>query len=50
MSPDEVFEKMKDAFDGTEFDAGSADAGDAGAAGMDAGLDAGPGIDTGEAA
>ena len=50
MSPDEVFEQMKDAFDGTEFDAGSADGGDAGTAGMDAGLDASPGIDTGEAA
>ncbi len=51
MSPDEVFEQLKDAFDGTEFDAGgSADAGDAGATGMDAGLDASPGIDTGEAA
>ncbi len=50
MSADEVFEHLKDAFDGVEFDATSADGGDAGAAGMDAGLDASPGIDTGEAA
>jgi len=50
MSPDEVFEHLKDAFDGVEFDVTSADGGDAGASGMDAGLDAGPGIDTGEAA
>ncbi|MDQ3758668.1 MAG: DNA polymerase III subunit gamma/tau [Actinomycetota bacterium] len=50
MSPDEVFEHLKDAFDGVEFDATSADGGDAGASGMDAGLDAGSGIDTGEAA
>ncbi|MEJ7876324.1 MAG: DNA polymerase III subunit gamma/tau, partial [Solirubrobacterales bacterium] len=50
MSDDEVFEKMKDAFDGVEFDVGSADGGDAGSASMEAGLDASPGIDTGEAA
>jgi len=50
MSDDEKFEQMKDAFDGVEFDVGSADGGDAGSASMDAGLDAGPGIDTGEAA
>jgi len=50
LSDDEKFEKMKDAFDGVEFDVGSADGGDAGSASMDAGLDAGPGIDTGEAA
>jgi len=50
MNPDEVFEHLKDAFDGVEFDVTSADGGDAGASGMDAGLDAGPGIDTGEAA
>ncbi|MDQ3728646.1 MAG: DNA polymerase III subunit gamma/tau [Actinomycetota bacterium] len=50
LSPDELFEHMKDAFDGVEFDVGSADGGDAGAASMEAGLDAGPGIDTGEAA
>jgi hypothetical protein len=50
LSEDEVFEHLKDAFDGVEFDAATADGGDAGAPGMDAGLDAGPGIDTGEAA
>ena len=50
LSPDEVFEQLKDAFDGTEFEVTQADGGDAGATGMDAGLDAGPGIDTGEAA
>ena len=50
MSPDEVFEQLKDAFDATEFEVGSADGGDAGAAGMEAGLDASSGIDTGEAA
>ena len=51
LSPDEVFEQFKDAFDGTEFEVrAAADGGDAGAAGMDAGLDASPGIDTGEAA
>jgi DNA polymerase III subunit gamma/tau len=50
MSADEVFEHLKDAFDGVEFDVSAAEGGDAGASGMDAGLDAGPGIDTGEAA
>ncbi len=50
MSADEVFEHIKDAFDGVEFDVSSAEGGDAGASGMDAGLDASPGIDTGEAA
>ena len=50
MSPDEVFEQMKDAFDGVEFDVSSAEGGDAEPSGMDAGLDASPGIDTGEAA
>ncbi len=50
MSADEVFEHIKDAFDGVEFDVASAEGGDAGASGMDAGLDASPGIDTGEAA
>ena len=50
MSPDEVFEHLKDAFDGIEFDASSADGGDAGASAMDAGLDASPEVDTGEAA
>jgi DNA polymerase III subunit gamma/tau len=48
MSADEVFEHLKDAFDGVEFDV--SEGGDAGASGMDAGLDASPGIDTGEAA
>ncbi len=50
LSEDEVFEHLKDAFDGVEFDVSSADGADAGASGMDAGLDASPGIDTGEAA
>jgi DNA polymerase-3 subunit gamma/tau len=50
LDADEVFEEFKSAFDGVEFDVTSADGGDAGTAGMDAGLDAGPGIDTGEAA
>jgi DNA polymerase III subunit gamma/tau len=51
LSPDELFEQFKDAFDGEEFEvSAAADAGDAGTSGMDAGLDAGPGIDTGEAA
>ena len=50
MSADEVFEHLKDAFDGVEFDVSAAEGSDAGASGMDAGLDAGPGIDTGEAA
>jgi DNA polymerase-3 subunit gamma/tau len=50
LSDDEVFEHLKDAFDGVEFDVSSAEGADAGASGMDAGLDAGPGIDTGEAA
>ncbi len=50
MSADEVFEHIKDAFDGVEYDVTSAEGGDAGAPGMDAGLDASPGIDTGEAA
>ncbi len=50
MSPDALFEHLKDAFDGVEFDVASAEGGDAGASGMDAGLDAGSGIDTGEAA
>ncbi len=49
MSADEVFEHLKSAFDGVEFeDVPAAD--DTGATGMDAGLDAGPGIDSGEAA
>jgi DNA polymerase III subunit gamma/tau len=50
MSEDEVFEQIKSAFDGVEFDVSTADGGDAGTTGMDAGLDASPGIDTGEAA
>jgi len=51
LSPDELFEQFKDAFDGEEFEvSAAADAGDAGTSGMDAGLDAGSGIDTGEAA
>jgi DNA polymerase-3 subunit gamma/tau len=50
LSDDEVFEHLKDAFDGVEFDVSSAEGADAGASGMDAGLDASPGIDTGEAA
>ena len=51
LSPDELFEQFKSAFDGEEFEVSqAADGGDAGASGMDAGLDAGPGIDTGEAA
>ena len=50
LSPDEVFEEFKSAFDGVEFEVTSADGGDAGASGMDVGLDAGPEIDTGEAA
>ena len=50
MSADEVFEHLKDAFDGVEFDVSAAESTDAGASGMDAGLDASPGIDTGEAA
>ncbi|CAN5244210.1 hypothetical protein BH24ACT23_BH24ACT23_11460 [soil metagenome] len=50
LDADEVFEEFKSAFDGVEFDVTSADGGDAGTAEMDAGLDAGPGIDTGEAA
>jgi DNA polymerase-3 subunit gamma/tau len=51
LSPDELFEQFKDAFDGEEFEvSATADAGDAGTSGMDAGLDAGSGIDTGEAA
>ena len=48
MSADEVFEHLKDAFDGVEFDV--SEGADASASGMDAGLDASPGIDTGEAA
>ena len=48
MSADEVFDQLKDAFDAVEFDV--SEGGDAGASGMDAGLDAGPGIDSGEAA
>jgi DNA polymerase-3 subunit gamma/tau len=51
LSPDELFEKFKSAFDAEEFEvSAAADGGDAGAAGMDAGLDAGPQIDQGEAA
>ena len=51
LSPDELFEQFKSAFDGEEFEvSAAADGGDAGASGMDAGLDASPGIDTGEAA
>ncbi len=51
LSPDELFEQFKDAFDGEEFEvSAAADAGDAGTSAMDAGLDAGSGIDTGEAA
>ena len=50
MSADEVFEHIKDAFDGVEFDVSSAEGGDAEPSGMDAGLDASSGIDTGEAA
>ena len=51
LSPDELFEQFKDAFDGEEFEvSAAADAGDAGASSMDAGLDASPGIDSGEAA
>ncbi len=51
LSPDELFEQFKNAFDGEEFEvSAAADGGDAGASGMDAGLDASPGIDTGEAA
>ena len=50
ISSDDLIEKLKAEFDAEEFegDLGSGDAGDAG--GMDAGLDAGSGIDTGEAA
>jgi DNA polymerase-3 subunit gamma/tau len=51
LSPDELFEQFKDAFDGEEFEvSAAADAGDAGTSGTDAGLDAGSGIDSGEAA
>ena len=51
LSPDELFEQFKSAFDAEEFDvSAAADGGDAGASGMDAGLDAGPQIDQGEAA
>jgi DNA polymerase-3 subunit gamma/tau len=50
ISPDDLIEKLKAEFDAEEFegDLASGDVGDAG--GMDAGLDAGSGIDTGEAA
>jgi hypothetical protein len=51
LSPDELVEQFKSAFDAEEFEVGAAaDGGDAGAAGMEAGLDASSGIDTGEAA
>ena len=51
LSPDELFEQFKSAFDAEEFEvSAAADGGDAGAQGMDAGLDAGPEIDQGEAA
>ena len=51
LSPDELVEQFKSAFDAEEFEvSAAADAGDAGTSGMEAGLDAGPGIDTGEAA
>jgi len=50
ISSEDLIEKLKAEFDAEEFegDLGSGEAGDAG--GMDAGLDAGSGIDTGEAA
>ena len=35
LSPDEVFEQIKNAFDGVEFEVGTADGGDAGAASRD---------------
>ena len=51
LSPDELFEQFKSAFDGEEFEvSAAADGGDAGASGKQGGPDAGPEIDTGEAA
>ena len=52
ISEDELFEKLKSEFDAEEFEGemGPADAGETGSAGMEAGLDAGPGVDSGEAA
>jgi hypothetical protein len=52
LSAEELIEKLKAEFDAEEFEADPVPdaASDAGAPGMDAGLDAGPGIDTGEAA
>jgi hypothetical protein len=51
LSPDELFEQFKTAFDGEEFEvSAAADAGDAGSSRLDAGLDAGSGTDGGEAA
>jgi hypothetical protein len=50
ITDEELFEKLKSEFDAEEFEGDLSPDADGGTGGMEAGLDAGPGMSTGEAA